>query len=79
MPGIDHSDLIAFLRVIDAPFSDIAVRAAGFVETVHGGCRAGGIAPAGETHKRWAKRKRPPNGGPSLLPVNTRSAAGWCC
>jgi hypothetical protein len=34
MPGLDHSDLIAFLRVIDAPPSDIAVRAAGFIETV---------------------------------------------
>ena len=30
MPGLDDSDLIAFLRVIDAPPSDIAARAAGF-------------------------------------------------
>ena len=34
MPGLDDSDLIAFLRVIDAPPSDIAVRAAGIIETV---------------------------------------------
>ena len=34
MPGLDNSDLIAFLRVIDAPPSDIAVRAAGIIETV---------------------------------------------
>ena len=34
MPGLDHSDVIAFMRVIDAPASDIAVRAAGFIETV---------------------------------------------
>src|ERR1700730_1187130 len=34
MPGLDQSDLIAFMRVIDAPPSDIAVRAAGFIETV---------------------------------------------
>ena len=34
MPGLDESDLIAFMRVFDAPPSDIAVRAAGFIETV---------------------------------------------
>jgi hypothetical protein len=34
MPGLDHSDVIAFMRVIDAPPSDIAVRAAGGIETV---------------------------------------------
>jgi hypothetical protein len=34
MPGLDHSDVIAFMRVIDAPPSDIAARAAGFIETV---------------------------------------------
>jgi hypothetical protein len=34
MPGLDESDLIAFLRVIDAPRPDI--RAAGFIETVQG-------------------------------------------
>jgi hypothetical protein len=36
MPGLDESDLIAFLRVIDAPRPDITVRAAGFIETVQG-------------------------------------------
>ena len=34
MPGLDHSDVIAFMRVIDAPPSDIAARAAGLIETV---------------------------------------------
>jgi hypothetical protein len=34
MLGLDDSDLIAFMRVIDAPPSDIAVRAAGIIETV---------------------------------------------
>ena len=34
MPGLDHSDVIAFMRVIDAPPSDIADRTAGFIETV---------------------------------------------
>ena len=34
MPGLDEFDLIAFLRVIDAPRPDITVRAAGFIETV---------------------------------------------
>src|SRR6202035_474080 len=80
MPGLDHSDVIAFMRVIDAPASDIAVRAAGFIETVQDKLKGyeAHIAAAPEDRREieWALNERPIKRCEELL-VRLKSADPW--